>query len=505
MRTLAPAALICLALGCDDGSDSQPTDTGLTDATTTDTGGADATAPSGPTPEALADRVELAAFSADLEFIARPRTPGSPHWQAVQDRCAEVFTEAGFTVERHTYRSGVNVIGVRPGTTRPQEWVVISGHYDHIEACSGADDNASGTAGVLAAARALAGTSFERTVVVACWDEEELGLVGSGFWVRRTTRQGFEVKASYVLESMGYFSDEPGSQTLPFGFEQLFEEAGRLITERAFRGDFIAAIADDLDPSPLADCVAGAERVDLPVVPVVLNGPFRSDPSLGDLRRSDHAQFWQADLPAMMLTCTANFRNSAYHCGEGDDDITDVDVERTLKVVQATTFAAARQATPTLGEPGPLDTTTDPVPPPPPCDPVAQACPDGQKCTVQDVEGVYEAICVPAGATALGEVCTRGPRGLGDDTCVEGGYCAFFGQPFADPQVRACHALCQDPDDCPEGESCVQVERALQIGVCTPRCDLADPAACGEGQLCTERATARPGPTTTACQPSPPE
>ncbi|MCA9527180.1 MAG: M20/M25/M40 family metallo-hydrolase, partial [Myxococcales bacterium] len=493
--------LLLAAAGCDDDgggggvADAQPP--------AADAAIGDVEVPAAPSAEVLTARADVATFGADVELVARPRVPGSAHWQAVQDRCAEVFAASGFTVERQAYGSGVNVIGVRPGTTAPGEWVVVSAHYDHLAECAGADDNASGVAGVLEAARALAGTAFERTLVLACWDEEEWGLVGSRAWAGRAKRQGVEVKASYVLDTVGYFSDEPGSQTLPAGFEFIFPEAHAQVAQADFRGDFIAAIADDLAPGPITDLKAGADRVGLRLLPVLLNGPYRRDPSLIDLRRSDHAEFWAVDWPAALLTTTANFRNPAYHCALGEDDIGDVNMERAFQVMQATLFAAATQARPTTGDPGALDTTADPMPPMLACDLKAQDCPDGQKCTFQGFADTFETVCRPAGEVPLGGACVRGQNASFED-CAAGLYCAFFGQPLADPQGRVCHALCAVDTDCPGEQRCVELERTRHVGVCSATCDVLDPAACGAGQVCGVRESAKPGPKVSLCEPGTP-
>ena len=71
-----------------------------------------------PSPVELVDR---GAYEADLTTIAAPRSPRTPRWQAVQDLCADRFAALGLDVERHAYTTGVNVIGVRPGTTKPAE------------------------------------------------------------------------------------------------------------------------------------------------------------------------------------------------------------------------------------------------------------------------------------------------------------------------------------------------------------------------------------------------
>src|SRR4051812_5098468 len=106
-------------------------------------------------------------YAADVAFIQGERTPGSAHWQEVQDFCAKRLEDLGYEVERQTYGTGVNVIGLLRGASIPDEQVLISAHYDHIEGCAGADDNGSGVAAALDAARQLASKPRARTLVVA--------------------------------------------------------------------------------------------------------------------------------------------------------------------------------------------------------------------------------------------------------------------------------------------------------------------------------------------------
>ena len=70
--------------------------------------------------------VERTGYEADLTAIAAPRSPSTPHWQEIQDLCADRFASLGFEVERHAYTTGVNVIGVRTGTTKPAERIVVT-------------------------------------------------------------------------------------------------------------------------------------------------------------------------------------------------------------------------------------------------------------------------------------------------------------------------------------------------------------------------------------------
>ena len=62
---------------------------------------------------------------------------------------------------------------------------------------------------------------------------------------------------------------------------------------------------------------------------------------LSELRRSDHASFWDAGVPAMMLTDTAEFRNPHYHCSGGEDVVSDLDPAFAARVVAATVQVTA--------------------------------------------------------------------------------------------------------------------------------------------------------------------
>lgn len=91
----------------------------------------------------------------------------------------------GLDVVRHEYRAtGMNILGFHNGTTRADEWVVFSCHYDIIrQTIYGARDDGLGCAALLEMAGAFSRTSWNRTLVFAFFDEEELGLIGSRAFV----------------------------------------------------------------------------------------------------------------------------------------------------------------------------------------------------------------------------------------------------------------------------------------------------------------------------------
>lgn len=296
---------------------------------------------------ALARCVDQEAIADDVGFIADIRIPGTPHWLAVQEMCADRLTMLGFDVQLHEYATGINVVGRRLGTTRPQELVLIGAHYDHIPNCLGADDNATGVAGALEVGRVLTQIDTERTVAIGCWDEEELGLLGSSAWVALGKDPEETVVAYYNYDMIGFATDEPDTQGIPFGFDAIFPEQYAEVEANEFRGDFILMAADELAQEQADAFVAHAQLLELPTVPAILDSASKNSDLFSDLRRSDHAPFWAADIPALFFTDSANFRNPAYHCASGEDTIESLDFAFARNVTAATVGSAAE----TLGMP----------------------------------------------------------------------------------------------------------------------------------------------------------
>lgn len=344
---LTAATLVaCGDDGGADGGGGPGTSTSTATATVTTTGGGDGGAGGGgsacaESPQALADCVDPGAYEEDLAFVAEVRPPGSPHWQAVQELCAARLEEHGYEVELHDYGTGVNVLGRRAGTTTPEETVVVGAHYDGVEDCAGADDNASGVAATLEIARLLAQVDHARTVLIACWDEEELGLVGATAFVEGLAASGEDVVANFTFDTVGYSSTEPGSQTVPNGFDAVFPEAYAEVEANDFRGDFIAVIASAPAHADAVAVAAAADRIGLRQALLEIPEGLEGSPAFGDLRRSDHAPFWDAGIPAVFLTDTADFRNPGYHCYGGPDEVADLDLEFAVGVTRATLEATA--------------------------------------------------------------------------------------------------------------------------------------------------------------------
>jgi hypothetical protein len=118
----------------------------------------------------------------------------------------------------HPIASGTNVLAVVPGTDLADEYVIVGAHYDHVGSCTskqagdtvcnGATDNATGVAAALQIARNLGANPTRRSVIIALWDREEDGLLGSAAYV--------QAPVVPLADTVGYVNfDIQGSNLLP--------------------------------------------------------------------------------------------------------------------------------------------------------------------------------------------------------------------------------------------------------------------------------------------------
>ena len=270
-------------------------------------------------------------YVADLTFIARaPRTIVDAHHQEVQDLCASRFSALGFTVERYKYDDGVDVIGTLPGTSRPAEIVIVSAHYDTIMGGEGADDNASGVAAVLESARLLAAGKHERTLVVACWDEEEPAETGSYRYASREKQKLTQIQVAYVYDEIGFSKDEPNSQKFPTGFKIVYPLVALKMQANQYRANFILLIYDH-QASPWGQAIANAaDRESLPSAQLEVNLEGKVPI---ELRGSDHNSFWGKGYSAIEITDSAGYRNPYQHTSM--DTVDRLNNDFSIKVISA--------------------------------------------------------------------------------------------------------------------------------------------------------------------------
>ncbi|MBK7875257.1 MAG: M20/M25/M40 family metallo-hydrolase [Planctomycetes bacterium] len=255
------------------------------------------------------DHPEALARAADLvqELLEGPTQ--LPVWR-------ESYAARPFGIDSH------NLVLDLPGTRAPREIVVIGAHYDSAGDAPGANDDASGVAALCALARRFAERGSERTLrFVAFANEEppyfETEAMGSRVHARRASERGDRIVAMLALETLGCYSDAEGSQRYPIQLLALAYPS---------RGDFVAFVGNLGSRALVRECV-GAFRAaaSFPSEGAALPEPI---PGVG---WSDHASFWPYDVPAVMVTDTAVFRDPHYH--ERSDTPEKLDYERFARVV----------------------------------------------------------------------------------------------------------------------------------------------------------------------------
>lgn len=286
-----------------------------------------------PTVGSITGAVDAGRIEATLRAVVGERA--TPEQRAkTRGTLRRELEAAGIDVREEPFGDGgVNLLGrIAPKETGART-VLVSAHYDTVPGSPGADDNGSGVAAVVEVGRALAGAEPTLAVELAFFDLEELGLLGARHHVQA---QANEPVAAFNLDMVGYSCDEPGCQfVFPDVADCMDVEGARDV------GVGIAAVADDQSDSLLDAFVAAASdhAADLEVGTARMSGHGEC---LADTRRSDHAPLWDAGVPTIFLTDTANFRNPNYH--EPGDTLESLDLGLVTKVTKALTAAVARQA-----------------------------------------------------------------------------------------------------------------------------------------------------------------
>ncbi len=282
---------------------------------------------------ALAKALEADVTKLAVEIGERNIVRGGFHDKdlvAAEKFLQKSLEETGYKVERQEYEirsiagaKVANLIAEVPGGDRKEEIVVIGAHYDSVRDCPGANDNGSGVAATLALARAFVKKKPARALRFVLFANEEPPWfqtkdMGSLVYATECKQKDENIVAMLSLETIGYYSDEKGSQKF-----------GHLLPLRWIypeTGDFIAFVAD-VKSGPLAQRVVGKfrETTKFPAYGCALPGV------IAEIGWSDHWSFLEKGYPALMVTDTAIFRYPHYHKKEDTPD--KLDFKRTARVV----------------------------------------------------------------------------------------------------------------------------------------------------------------------------
>lgn len=259
-----------------------------------------------------------------------PRHPENPAGiAATLDYLNATLSGFGYQVQQHRYGEHDHQINltVELGADHRGGTLDLGAHWDSVSGSPGADDNASGVAGLVEIARELAAEPPSQAVRLCFFAEEEVGgLPGSTAHVEASLRRGEQIEAAIVLEMIGYRDSRPGSQRLPEKTAGLLQSVGVSVPEVA---DFIAVVGDNAASVLVESLVeaAGQQEPQLPAFPLVVPAG-----ALGDAARSDHAAYWKSGIPGVMVTDTANFRNPHYH--QPSDTVETISLEFAAEVVE---------------------------------------------------------------------------------------------------------------------------------------------------------------------------
>jgi Zn-dependent M28 family amino/carboxypeptidase len=248
-----------------------------------------------------------------------PRSPfHGDGLQRAERYIRETLEDAGLDVTEQPYKyygqRAANLVARPPGAARSSTYYVVGAHYDTVPSSPGADDNASAVAVMLELARRLSENGSSAPIRLVAFTLEEppanmTGQQGSRVFVEECKRSGDRVAAAIVLEMVGYTSPHQD-------YPMVLRWAGY-----PRQGNFIG-IVGNWGSRRIANAVLKGFRrnKDLPVESLLV--PFNGH-ILPETRLSDHASFWDAGLPALMVTDTAFFRNPNYHLPSDTPDTLD--------------------------------------------------------------------------------------------------------------------------------------------------------------------------------------
>jgi Zn-dependent M28 family amino/carboxypeptidase len=213
-----------------------------------------------------------------------------------------------------------NSEGDGKGTALVAEVIVVGAHGDSVDGAVGANDNGSGVAAVLELARLFREAKPARTLRLVAFVNEEPPFfkteqMGSRVYARRSKARGENVVAMFSLETIGYYSDRPGSQRYPFPLGFFYPSTG----------NFIAFVSNLSSRALLHEVLASFRRhAEFPSESVA------APAFIPGVDWSDHWSFWKEGYPALMVTDTAPYRYPYYHTVQDTPD--KVDYERAARV-----------------------------------------------------------------------------------------------------------------------------------------------------------------------------
>jgi Zn-dependent M28 family amino/carboxypeptidase len=222
------------------------------------------------------------------------------------------WREQGYAVETVAYEVSdircANLEVTRRGGVRKGEILLIGAHYDSVVGSPGANDNASGVASLLEISRIFTDIDPAMTVRFVAFVNEEPPFFrsmqqGSMVYAAAARQREDDIRLMASLETIGWYSDEPGSQGYPPLFGLFYPASANFL-----------GIVSDFRSRTVMQQLAAAFRAHSDF-PLETAATFRFIPGVS---WSDHRSFWRQGYPAVMITDTAFYRYRHYHADTPD-------------------------------------------------------------------------------------------------------------------------------------------------------------------------------------------
>lgn len=224
------------------------------------------------------------------------------------------WQEQGYEVVPQIYTThGIDCANLeitRQGTNPQSGIILIGAHYDSVFGSPGANDNGSGVAAMLELSRLFRTVQPKTTLRFVAFVNEEppfyyWSSMGSMIYAKQAKRRGDNIRFMISLETLGFYSDTPGSQHYPPLLKYFYPD----------RGNFIAFVSNLRSRGVMLENVeAFRAGSDFPVEHIATLA------CVPGVAWSDHLSFWRRGYPAFMITDTALFRYPYYHCAEDTPD-----------------------------------------------------------------------------------------------------------------------------------------------------------------------------------------
>ena len=223
-----------------------------------------------------------------------------------------------YQVNKTEYKNVIGSIGLKNS-----ERIIIGAHYDVYGNQQGADDNASGLAGLLELARLLSKEKLNYRIDFVAYTLEEPPFfrtkqMGSYIHANYLYKNKISVKGMICLEMIGYYNDKKGSQKYPIPGMGL---------RYGNKADFITVVQNNKGELFSEQIALLMKKQNL-----IKANTFKGSSLLPGVDFSDHLNYWNFDYPAVMVTNTAFYRNKNYHTKS--DTLETLDIEKMSAVIE---------------------------------------------------------------------------------------------------------------------------------------------------------------------------